>query len=153
MQSPARQILVDVSAQRLDVVEEGNVIRSFPVSTSACGIGTEPGSNKTPPGRHFVAEKIGGDAPLGAVFRSRVPTGEFGGETSAEDLVQTRILWLAGLEDHNVNSKERYIYIHGTNQESLIGQPASHGCIRMRNADVADLYAMVEQGTEVFIVT
>jgi lipoprotein-anchoring transpeptidase ErfK/SrfK len=151
MQSPVRQIIVDVPAQRLDVTEGENTLRSFPVSTSAAGIGTEPGSNKTPPGRLVVAEKIGDDAPLGAVFRSRVPTGELGDETSAGDLVQTRILWLAGLEDHNANTKDRYIYIHGTNHESQIGQPASHGCIRMRNADVAELYAMIGPGTEVVI--
>jgi lipoprotein-anchoring transpeptidase ErfK/SrfK len=151
MQHPARQILVDIPAQRLDVLEGGNVIRSFPVSTSACGHGTEPGSNKTPAGRFCVAEKIGDGAPLGAVFRSRVMTGEFGDEASSEDLVQTRILWLAGLEEHNANTKDRYIYIHGTNQESLIGQPVSHGCVRMRNADVVELYSMIETGAEVII--
>jgi lipoprotein-anchoring transpeptidase ErfK/SrfK len=151
MQSPARQILVDVPAQRLDVIENGKTVRSFPVSTSAAGTGTGPGSLKTPTGRFCVAEKIGDDAPHGAVFRSRVPTGELGDESSAEDLVQTRILWLAGLEEHNANTKERYIYIHGTNHESQIGQPASHGCIRMRNADVAALYAMIEPGAEVVI--
>jgi L,D-transpeptidase YbiS len=151
MQAPARLIRIDVPLQRLDLLEGDKTIESFPVSTSANGIGTEPGSMKTPPGRLRIAEKIGHDAPLGMVFKSRVATGEFGTEEQPEDLVQTRILWLEGAESQNANTLERYIYIHGTNHEADIGKPASHGCIRMRNADVARLFDAVEIGTEIWI--
>jgi L,D-transpeptidase YbiS len=151
MQSCARKIHVNIPAQRLDLVEEGRVLRSFPVSTSSRGTGSEEGSLKTPTGRFCISEKIGGGAAHGAVFRSRVPTGEFGTDENPEDLVQTRILWLHGLEGQNANTRARYIYIHGTNHESKIGTAASHGCVRMRNADVAELYDLVDNGTEVII--
>jgi L,D-transpeptidase YbiS len=151
MQSSGRKIRVSVPHQRLDLLDGEKVVRSFSISTSAHGIGSEPGSLKTPPGRFCIAEKIGDDAPHGMVFKSRVPTGEFGREEHPDDLVQTRILWLHGLEEQNANTRDRYIYIHGTNHESAIGTPASHGCVRMRNADVAELYALVETGAEVVI--
>ena len=151
MQPSIRRIEIDVAAQRLDLIQDGQVLRRFSVSTAAAGIGTEPGSNQTPPGRLVVDEKIGDGAPLGMVFRSRVPTGEIGAETSPEDLVQTRILWLAGRDPENANTKQRYIYIHGTNHEAQLGKPCSHGCIRMSNADVAELFALVEPGTEVLV--
>lgn len=151
MQSPARKIRVSIAAQRLDLIENGEVVRSFPVSTSAHGLGSEPGSLKTPLGRFCIAEKIGDDAPHSMVFKSRLPTGEFGTESHPDDLVQTRILWLHGLDEHNANTLDRYIYIHGTNHESDIGTPASHGCVRMRNADVAELFPLVDAGTEVVI--
>ncbi len=133
------------------MTEGGDILHSFPVSTSAFGLGTEPGSFKTPLGIFSIAEKIGDGAAHGAVFKSRVPTGEIGSEENPDDLIQTRILWLHGTEEHNANTRDRYIYIHGTNHESAIGMPASHGCIRMRNADVAKLYELVDNGTEVFI--
>ncbi len=85
------------------------------------------------------------------VFRGRVPTGEIGSEDVPEDLVQTRILWLEGLEPHNANTYGRYIYIHGTNHESQIGTACSHGCVRMRNHDVAEMFDLVEEGDEVCI--
>lgn len=151
MQVPAPRIHIDVSTQRLDLIRDGTVVESFPISTAANGLGSEPGSMKTPCGLHTIAEKIGDGEPLGMVFKSRMPTGEFGTEEQPDDFVQTRILWLAGLEEENANSLERYIYIHGTNHESALGQPASHGCIRMRNADVVRLFDAVEPGTEVFI--
>lgn len=151
MQSPRRKIRICVSAQRLDLIEGGNIARSFPVSTSAFGIGTEPGSFKTPTGIFSIAEKIGDGAAEGAVFKSRVPTGEIGNEDDPGDLIQTRLMWLHGMEEHNANTRDRYIYIHGTNHESAIGRAASHGCIRMRNADVAKLYELVDKGTEVVI--
>ena len=118
-------------------------------------MGTTPGSFKTPLGRFAIAEMVGQGAPLGAVFKGRVPTGALGPMESPddlEDLVQTRILWLAGLDPHNANTRERYIYIHGTNHEERIGEPASHGCVRMRNADVAALFEMAGQGMTVEIV-
>ena len=90
---------------------------------------------------------IGDGEPLGTVFRSRLPTGENGLGAPDEDLILTRILWLEGAEPHNANTRERYIYIHGTNHEALIGEPASHGCVRMRNADIVELFGMVAPGT------
>jgi lipoprotein-anchoring transpeptidase ErfK/SrfK len=149
-QSPS--IHVSVSGQTLTVLGQmGEVRREYPVSTSRFGLGTETGSFKTPLGRFEIARKIGGGAALGAVFKGRTPTGEIGDEANPEDLVQTRILWLRGLDPENANTLERYIYIHGTNHEETIGKPDSHGCIRMRNADVAELYEMVAEGTQVFV--
>jgi len=126
MQSLPRKIRVSIAAQRLDLLEISSVgdeqIRaSFPVSTSGFGLGSEPGSHRTPLGRFAVGEKIGAGAPLGTVFVSREPTGE------------------------------RYIYIHGTNHEERLGDPCSHGCVRMRNADIAELFEDVEPGMEVTI--
>jgi len=155
MQSFPRKIRVSIAAQRLDLLETGGaVLASFPVSTSGFGLGSEPGSNKTPLGRFAVGKKIGEGAPLGAVFVGRVPTGELAALESpgnAEDLITTRILWLEGLEPENANTRERYIYIHGTNHEEQIGEPRSHGCVRMRNADVVRLFDRVELGTQVTI--
>jgi lipoprotein-anchoring transpeptidase ErfK/SrfK len=149
MQSPS--IHISVSRQTLTLRGSGMEEREYPVSTSRFGLGTEPGSFKTPLGRFEISKKIGGGAALGAVFKSRVPTGEFGVPSNPEDLVQTRILWLRGLDPENENTLERYIYIHGTNHEPEIGVPASHGCIRMRNADVAELYELIAEGTPVLI--
>lgn len=146
-----RRIEISAQDQSLLVYEGDVVSHRFPVSTSALGIGVEEGSLKTPTGLFRVAQKIGDGAPLGAVFKGRIPTGDIGDETMAEDLVQTRILWLDGLEAHNANTKGRFIYIHGTNHESSIGLPSSHGCVRMRNRDVVTLYELVGEGAEVVI--
>ena len=159
MQSFPRKIRISIPAQRLDLLEIGNeteerLLASFPVSTSAFGLGSEPGSNKTPLGRFAIGEKIGQDALLGTVFVGRVPTGEIAALESPgdpEDRITTRILWLEGLEPENANTRDRYIYIHGTNHEEQIGKPCSHGCVRMRNADVAQLFDMVEPGMEIAI--
>lgn len=126
-------------------------MRRYVISTSSYGIGTEPGSNKTPPGRFRIREKFGDGAAPGEIFRARISTGEIGKEGEGEDHVQTRILWLEGLDPENANTFERYIYIHGTNAESQLGFPASHGCVRMSNLDVIDLYDLVQVGDEVFI--
>ncbi|RYD28057.1 MAG: L,D-transpeptidase [Verrucomicrobiaceae bacterium] len=97
-------------------------------------------------------QKIGHGAPPGTIFRSRRVAGRWeDGQESAEDHVLTRILWLDGMEEGNANTFSRYIYIHGTNQEGRLGTPASHGCIRMANADVIELFDTVELGTEVEI--
>ena len=152
MQSSTREIHINISNQQLELRDEtGCPLRLYPVSTSRHGIGCEPGSFKTPTGRFVIAEKIGHGAPSGMIFKSRVPTGETGTEENPDDLVQTRILWLHGLEPHNANTRERYIYIHGTNHESSIGTPASQGCIRMRNADIVELFDSVGVNTEVQI--
>jgi lipoprotein-anchoring transpeptidase ErfK/SrfK len=145
-------ISISVDSQTLDLLENGCVVASWPVSTSKYGLGTEPGSFRTPTGRFVIAEAIGDGATPWAVFKSRVPTGEIAAPGGEHDGVLTRILWLDGLDPGNANSHDRYIYIHGTNQESLIGTPASHGCVRMRNADVIDLFDRVGPGTPVEII-
>lgn len=143
---------VNVPRQMLELRKNGQVLREFPISTSRFGLGSEPGSFKTPLGKFAVSEKHGAGAPLGAHFVSRQFTGSIASPGGDEDLVLTRILWLEGLEPGNANTKDRYIYIHGTNQEHLIGTPASHGCVRMKNADVCELYDLIPEGTPVEIV-
>jgi L,D-transpeptidase YbiS len=144
-------IYVHVPSQTLDLIDGDTVIRRYAISTSQFGLGTEPGSYQTPTGRFRVAEKHGDGAEPGEVFVGRVATGQRGTEEDESDHVQTRILWLAGLEPANANTYERYIYIHGTNAESRLGTPASHGCVRMGNEDIIDLYDRVPVGAEVEI--
>ena len=148
---PQRHLLVDTTRQRLEMIEGGSVTATWPVSTSRFGLGFEEGSFRTPTGRFRIAEKIGEDAPAGMIFRSRLATGKVAEQGGEEDLVLTRILWLEGLDPQNANTRQRYIYIHGTNQEHLIGTPASHGCIRLRNDDMIDLFDRVREGTHVEI--
>ncbi len=145
-------ILVHIPSQTLDLLDDsGALLRRYACSTSKFGTGSEPGSNRTPLGKFRIAEKHGHEAPGGMIFKSRQPTGAFGRPDDACDHVQTRILWLDGLDGANANTKERYIYIHGTNAEHLIGTPASHGCVRLSDADVIDLFDAVPEGTEVII--
>ena len=146
------QILVHVPSQTLDLTDGGALVRRYAVSTSRFGLGTEPGSNQTPAGHFRIAEKIGDGAVRGEIFISREPTGRTGAETDDHDHVQTRILWLDGLDAANANTRARYIYIHGTNAESRLGTPASFGCVRMGNDDIIDLYARVPVGAAVEIV-
>jgi lipoprotein-anchoring transpeptidase ErfK/SrfK len=145
------QIRIHVPSQTLDLLDGETLLRRYVVSTSRFGIGTEEGSNKTPGGRFRIAEKHGENAAPGEIFVSRVQTGGFGKEGDEHDHVQTRILWLDGLDSENGNTYSRYIYIHGTNAESLLGTPASLGCVRMSNSDVIDLFDQVEVGTPVEI--
>ncbi len=156
---------IDSRLQRLYLWEpdpEGDrLIREYPVSTAKNGLGEQNGSYCTPRGRHRIAAKIGAGQPLYAVFKARVATGEVWSRELAAgkpdcDWILTRILWLEGMEEGKnrggaVDSHSRYIYIHGTDEEHLIGTPASHGCIRMKNQDVAELFELVEEGTEVRI--
>ncbi|MEM8955003.1 MAG: L,D-transpeptidase [Verrucomicrobiota bacterium] len=169
MQSHGPRIEVSVAQQTLRVLDPDNhLLAEYPVSTSKFGLGTEVGSFKTPTGQFAVANKIGGNEPTNTIFQGRKPVGRLtpkGPEFTApereladdedlpntDDLVVSRILWLQGTEIHNANTHERYIYIHGTNQENLIGTPASHGCVRMRNSDVANLYDQIHAGTPVTI--
>ena len=147
------QILVHVPSQTLDLLDDGGaVLRRYVISTSRFGLGTEPGSNQTPAGHFRIAEKIGDGAAPGEIFISRAPTGRTGAETDDHDHVQTRILWLDGLDADNANTHDRYIYIHGTNAESRLGTPASSGCVRMGNDDIIDLYERVPVGAAVGIV-
>ncbi len=147
------KVVVSVKEQALAVYHDGVRERTFPVSTSKFGLGDQRGSNRTPLGTMFVAEKIGDGAPLGAVFKSRRPTGEILPPNSpGRDPIVSRILWLQGTEKQNRNSYNRYIYIHGTVEEKNIGKPVSYGCIRMRSVDVAGLFHRIPKGTTVQIV-
>jgi L,D-transpeptidase YbiS len=148
------QTRIDISLQKQELIitRDGKPVRSFPVSSSRFGIGSEEGSMKTPIGEFQVHKKIGHEAPSGTIFKSRVPLNPEDPAPETEDWVTSRILWLDGMEDHNANTRDRFIYIHGTKHEDKIGQPASHGCIRMRNADVIELFELVEEGTPVAII-
>jgi len=146
-----KNIHISIRDQRLTLMEDETPIRSYPVSTSRFGIGTEEGSMKTPSGRFRVAEKIGGGLPSDAIFQSRVPLKLEDPLPPTDDLVMSRILWLDGLDEHNANTHDRFIYIHGTKHEDKIGNPASHGCVRMRNADVIELFDLVDEGAQVTI--
>ncbi|KHD07795.2 hypothetical protein PN36_28985 [Candidatus Thiomargarita nelsonii] len=156
------KIEVDISEQKLYLFcryEDGNEeVKIYPVSTSKYGIGSEAGSNKTPLGLHHIKNKIGDGAPQGMIFKARQSTKRVAemNAVGAGDLVTTRIMWLKGLEPgqnsgRGIDSYRRYIYIHGTAEENKIGQPASHGCVRMYNSDVIDLFERVTEGTEVYI--
>ncbi len=146
-----RALLVDVASQTLRVMDGRKVAAEFPVSTSKFGLGFEEGSYKTPTGKFRIARKIGRRAAPWTIFRARQNTGRIARPGGEEDLVLTRILTLDGLQKHNANSLARFIYIHGTNQEHLIGTPASHGCVRLRNTDMIALHDMVGAGTPVRI--
>lgn len=146
-----RALVVDVAGQSMTLFHGASTVRIYSVSTSRFGLGSEEGSLKTPLGRFVISEKIGDGAPAGAVFRGRQATGEISYGGGNEDLVLTRILWLSGLDEANANTHDRYIYIHGTNQEESIGMPASHGCVRMRNQEIIELFDLVDVGTGVVI--
>jgi len=154
---PERLLVVDVARQRLGHLERGELRAEYRISTARNGIGCEEGSYRTPPGWHRIHGKFGAEAPSGMVFRSKVATGEiWRGEAREEDLILTRVLTLEGLEE-GVNqgpgrdTLARYIYIHGTNQEHLLGKPVSHGCLRMANPDVVELFERTPEG-EVLVV-
>jgi len=149
--SEMKTIHVSIGDQRLTLKENERPIRTYPVSTSRFGIGTEEGSLRTPTGRFRVAQKIGAETPSGTIFVGRVPLEPNKVPPPTEDLVMSRILWLDGLDEHNANTLDRFIYIHGTRHEDKIGKAASHGCVRMRNADVIELFELVEEGTPVVI--
>lgn len=154
-------IEISFKNQSLGVYSEGRLKVEYVVSCAVKGCGQQQHSEKTPLGLHCIAEKIGADKPKNAVFVARQWTGEIYTPELAQrepgrDWILSRILWLQGLEPGvnqggNVDSHARFIYIHGTNEEDKIGQPASHGCIRMRNDDVIDLFDQVELGTKVLI--
>ena len=154
-------LLVDTTKQALLVLNGDVEIGRYAVSTSKYGNGCQQDSLQTPLGAHIIAQRIGGDQPAGEVFVGRQPSGELAeivrSKTATElDLILTRILWLKGIEqDKNFgqgcDSYDRYIYIHGTHEEGLLGTPASHGCVRMSNADVIELYDRVVEGTFVYI--
>jgi lipoprotein-anchoring transpeptidase ErfK/SrfK len=146
-----KSIHVSIRDQQLTLNENEKPIRTYPVSTSRFGIGTEEGSLKTPVGRFRVAKRIGSEMPSGTIFVGRVPLEPGEAPPPTEDLVMSRILWLDGLDERNANTRDRFIYIHGTKHEDKIGTTASHGCVRMRNADVIELFDLVDEGTPVVI--
>jgi hypothetical protein len=144
---------VSVPMQKMALYRKGELIKTYPISTSKFGLGNEKGSYRTPLGKMEVAEKVGGGKPAGAVFKSRKWTGEVVKPNSpGRDPIVSRILWLNGLEPKNKNTYSRCIYIHGTAAERDIGKPASYGCVRMKSRDVIDLYGKVGEGSKVFIV-
>ena len=154
-------LVVSISEQRLYAVKNKSVNKSFPISTSKFGVGNQQGSYKTPLGMHKIKEKIGEKVPFGGILEERVYIGKIAkiytdSTDVLEDVVLTRIMWLEGIENgfnkgEGIDSFRRYIYIHGTNEEGLIGNPASHGCIRMKNLDAIKLFNLVSEGTYVFI--
>lgn len=148
---------IKISEQRLCLYAANKIIKSYSVSTSKYGVGNRSGSNKTPLGLHQIVNKIGRNVPLGAIFKRRRNTGKIVKSRSAGDLITTRILRLEGLErgvnkGKGIDSFQRCIYIHGTPEENLIGRPASHGCIRMENRDIIELFNRVKRNTLVEIV-
>lgn len=143
-------IIVSVADQAMNVYFRDQLIGRYPVSTSQFGVGDNPGTCATPLGHLAVAEKIGDGAPPGMVFKDRRPTGEILVPNAAgRDPIVTRILWLKGLDPQNQNAFGRYIYIHGTPVERMLGKPASYGCIRMRSQDIVQVFAAVGVGTKV----
>lgn len=148
-----RSVIISVPDQKLAVVENGTTIAAYPVSTSRYGLGDRSGSYATPLGELQVAQKIGDNAPAGAVFKNRHFTGEIlRPNAPGRDPIVTRILWLRGLEAQNSNAFNRNIYIHGTPVEKLIGRPASYGCVRMRSRDVVQVYNMLHVGAKIDVV-
>lgn len=147
------RLVVSVAQQRMALFKEGQFVTLFPVSTSKFCLSDTPGSYGTPLGRHEVARKIGGGQPAGMKFEDRRPTGEIvPANAPGRDPIVTRILWLRGREPWNSNSFDRNIYIHGTAEESRLGQPASFGCVRMASNHIAWLYDQVGAGARVDIL-
>jgi len=152
MQLSQPRIEVSIGTQTLGLWDGSRLLRQWPCSTSKFGIGFRAGSNQTPLGAFRVAEKHGAGLAQRTVFKARVPVGEWDPAQGAEgDLIVARILWLEGVEPRNANTKDRYIYIHGTNEEGRVGQTGSHRCVRMRNADVMELFEAVPVGAPVWI--
>lgn len=155
-------IIVRLDEQKLYLFQNSRLVQSYPVSSSRYGISCVQDSLGTPAGLHQIAEKIGQECQPGEILKARVATGKIAliindTNPAVDDVITSRILWLRGLESglnlgEGVDSWQRYIYIHGTNEEGLIGRPVSNGCIRMKNADVIDLYDKVEVGTRVLIL-
>jgi len=156
-----KTIRISLADQVLELNEDAKTIGCYRISTSKNGPGEKYGSFCTPRGRHIIRAKIGAEAPVNAVFVKRRPTGEIydadlGGRFPGRDWMLTRLLWLSGCEPGlnrlgDVDTMRRYIYIHGSPDSTVMGQPGSIGCIRMRNADLLELFDLVEPGTPVEI--
>jgi hypothetical protein len=157
------RIRISLLAQALDLFDDsGKLVRSYLVSTSKNGAGEQCDSDCTPRGKHIIRAKIGAGQPLNAVFVGRRPTGEIytselGERHPGRDWILSRILWLSGCELgfnrlRQVDTMRRFVYIHGTSDEQRIGKAMSHGCIRMRNRDITELFDQVAPGTPVDIL-
>jgi lipoprotein-anchoring transpeptidase ErfK/SrfK len=156
------EIIIRLAEQRLELFKQGRLSASYPISSAANGAGEEWESGCTPRGRHRIRIKIGAGQPENAVFVGRRPTGEIytpelGRQYPQRDWVLGRILWLTGLEPGrnrggSRDSLRRFIYIHGCPDSEPMGEPRSHGCIRMRNRDLLQLFEQVEVGTNVEII-
>lgn len=156
-----RVLLVGISTGTMQFFVGGNVIKSYVISTSRKPPSNQKNSFGTPRGLHEITERIGGGQPIGMVFKGRVPLGRHFSEmpenASDTNLITSRILWLGGLEDGvnrggEVDTHDRYIYIHGTNHEERLGEPLSAGCVLMRNLDIIELYEQVRVRDMVLIV-
>ncbi len=156
-------IIIHIPAQTLELFDDdGKLLRRYQVSTGANGVGEENGSFCTPRGRHVIRAKIGAGQPENTVFVKRRPTGEvytpdLGAAHPGRDWILTRILWLSGREPGynrwgSCDTMRRYVYIHGTPDSTPLGKPGSHGCVRMSNAELVELFDLVMAGTEVRIV-
>jgi hypothetical protein len=161
IKSAERFLFVRIATQTLQFYRNSSLVRSYLVSTSLRPPSNIKNSLGTPRGLHEIAERIGAGQPPGMVFKGRVPTGrhfsEFPAEEQQKNLITTRILWLRGLEPGvnlggDVDTKDRYIYIHGTHHEHRLGQPQSAGCVHMANLDLIELYEEVRPGDQVMIV-
>ena len=154
-------ISIDITNQRLILYKNYNQISEYKISSSKYGEGNKKDSNKTPLGAHYIKEYIGDKEDILTIFKNRKPTNIKtniikDNITSGEDIISTRILWLEGLEEgknkgKNIDSFLRYIYIHGTNEEGMLGKKSSHGCIRMSNSDIIDLCSRKICNTLVYI--
>lgn len=156
------KLMISVAHQRLQVMDDdGTLLKEYAVSTAKAGVGEQSGSYRTPRGMHVIRAKIGAGQAANTVFVRRRPTGEIWAPELAEqfpgrDWILTRILWLSGCEPgHNrlgcVDTMRRYVYIHGSPDTAQMGVPGSHGCVRMRNADIIELFDLVPCYTAVEI--
>ena len=156
------QIKVSIAQQRLQLFDNNQVIMDTLISTARNGAGEDMGSERTPRGWHTIRAKIGEDCPTNTVFVGRRPTGEIyspelARKTPDRDWILTRILWLSGLETgknrgSTVDTMRRYIYIHGSPSNDVMGRPSSHGCVKMTNQDIKNIYDKVETGVRVIII-
>jgi len=155
--TPTQFVLAaSIAEQTVSLFEQSRFAKKFPCSTSRFGIGQAEGSNRTPLGLHRIAEKIGAGEPVGTVFKGRKIIGHTSQPEFADAKITTRILWLEGLEPGfnrggSVDSRARYIYIHGTADQKNIGRPDSHGCIHLADADLIPLFDLLPSGTLVWI--
>tara|TARA_B100000214_G_scaffold145541_2_gene104063 strand:+ start:371 stop:952 length:582 start_codon:yes stop_codon:yes gene_type:complete len=155
-------VFISIKKQRLYHIKNNKIINKYIISSSKYGVGNKEGSNKTPLGIHKIKEKHGEKTPINGIMIGRIFYGNIAEiytdkTESKTDDITTRILWLEGLEKGKnlgpgIDSYERYIYIHGTSEEGKLGEPASNGCIRMKNKDIFDLYKKLEVGTLVLIL-
>ncbi len=155
------KINISIAKQQLNLINDNQLIHCYSVSTAKNGIGEKMGSGCTPSGEHIIRAKIGMNQPLNSVFIGRRATGEIYSADLAKkhpyrDWILTRILWLGGLEPYKnrygqVDTTWRYIYIHGSPEHLLQGKPESHGCIRMKNTDIIELFDLVDTQTKVYI--